>query len=347
MKRSVNLKLIASVLLVIITLGVLATCGSETAPKNPNIDYYTCSMHTQVRRDAPGQCPICGMDLVPVMKGGAGGKRGIGINPERQKSIGIKTGMARKKNVVKEIRTFGRVAFDPELAVAQGEYLVTLKSAPSLQKAARSRLKLLGMSDAEIDALSGRKGDASGLYLPQAGDTYWVYATLFESDLGSVHVGDAASVTLPAIPDNVYSGTVRSLDPVVDAVTRTLRARIQIENPDESLKPDTYVDVVLKADLGERLTVPKSAVLDTGRRKIVYVVYREISLFGVSLLVPIFRTGNTFEAQEITVMDHVDDDVIVSEGLAEGDTVVVNALFMVDSETQLRMTPDEHQGHVH
>jgi Cu(I)/Ag(I) efflux system membrane fusion protein len=222
-----------------------------------------------------------------------------------------------------------------------------LRGAPSLKTAVRKRLKLLGMSDVEIDALSQLHDDTSGLYLPTAGDTYWVYATLFESDLGGVNVGDAAVVTLPSNSDKVYSGTVRSLDPVVDSVTRSLRARIQIANPDAALKPDAYVDVVLQADLGDRLTVPRSAVFDTGKRQLVYVVSREIAVFGITAVMPGIGKGNHFEARIITTMGQTSKDVIVNTGLSAGDTVVVNALFMVDSETQLRATPEEHQGHVH
>ncbi|HSA59441.1 MAG TPA: efflux RND transporter periplasmic adaptor subunit [bacterium] len=300
----------------------LSSCAkSGQHEKDPDTAYYTCPMHHQIHMDHPGQCPICGMDLVRVdpKKGGGGPQSGITIPGDQQQLIGLRTEAAVKKRAVQEIRTVGRVAFDPDLAVAQREYLEIVKSVPALKDAARSNLRLKGMSEEEIRGLE-RKGASTNLYLPQTGDSVWVYATLYQDEANLVTPGLEAEVSLPSGPDEKFIGTIRAIDPVVNPITRSARARIEIPAGGGRLRPDTYVDVSLKVDLGEAILIPKSAVIDTGVRKVAFVV----------------RDGTNFQPRDIKTGPEAGDNVVVNEGIAEGEKVVASAAFMVDSESQLK-----------
>lgn len=335
---------ISAVLILFIVFAGIAACSPQEHA-DPNIDHWTCSMHPQVNKPGPGQCPICGMDLVPVYKQGSSLMPGIEISPDRQQQIGIKKASAQVKHVYKDIRTFGRIAYDPSLAVAQKDYLEAWRGRSALLSATRTKLKLLGMSDSEIAALPAKKGDASGLFLPGPKDTLWVYATLFEEDLLYVKAGDEVDVTLPAMPGKNLHGVVRSVDPVVDALTRTLRARIELTDSDGTLRPDQTADAVIHADLGENLTIPATALFDTGQHQWVYVdhadeVAAQDSFFRhVAILLRWHLAGygkNRFERRAIVRGGTAGKNVVIAKGLTAGETVVDDALFFVDSESQLK-----------
>lgn len=283
-----------SVILVLVGLAgfggiILPSCTrAGQHEKDPNISHYTCPMHPQIHEDHPGDCPICHMKLVPVYKEGGGsptqaptGGPSVQISPERQQLIGIKTATVLKKPVAREIRTVGRVAFDQELATAQREFLEIARNVPSLKSAATSRLRILGMSEEEIRNLD--RAPTTSLYLPKPGGIVWVYATLFAGEMDLVPPGTEAEISIPSGSEKTFTGTVRAVDPVVDPATRSVRARIEVPGAGGTLRPDTFVNVSLKVDLGEALTIPKSALIDTGTRKVAFVV----------------QEGNRFQSREI------------------------------------------------
>jgi len=331
---------ISALLGITITAGILLTSCSKSGQheKDPNVSYYTCPMHHEIHMDHPGECPICGMTLIPVYQEGGAESRGeprvrpdagVRISSDRQKLIGLKTETAVKKPATKEIRTVGRVAFDPDLAVAQREYIEILKNVPSLKDAARSNLRLKGMSEEEIRELD-RVG--KNLYLPAPGDTVWIYATLYQEEMNLVKPGMKAVITLPSDVGTPFSGEVKSVDPVVNPMTRSGRARIEIPGAGGKLRPDSYVDVSLRIDLGEALTIPKSAVIDTGMRKVAFVV----------------TDGQSFQSRDIKtgpeVVSASGGDVIVLEGISEGEKVVSSAAFLVDSESRLKAAASSPQS---
>lgn len=307
---------------------VLTSCAKGARQeKDPNISYYTCPMHPQIHEDHPGDCPICHMKLVPVYKEG-GGDTGVRISPDRQQLIGLKTAQAVRKQLSKEIRTVGRVAFDPDLAVAQREYLEIARNVPSLREASRSRLRLLGMSEDEIRDLD-RTG--KNLYLPGPEDSVWIYATLFQGELDAVQSGTEATVTLPSGDSRSFKGTVRAVDPVLDPMTRSARARIEVPKAGGVLRPDTYVNVLIPIEIGEVIAIPKSAVIDTGTRKIAFVV----------------RDGNLFETRELTTGPETSEEVSILQGIEEGETVAASAAFLIDSESQLKAAVSGMGEHKH
>ncbi|MBI4411044.1 MAG: efflux RND transporter periplasmic adaptor subunit [Deltaproteobacteria bacterium] len=332
--------LLIGLLAMTIAGGIFVACSKGGGSKalhdeQGEISHYTCPMHPQIHEDHPGECPICHMTLVPVYKEKIKpapttsrvptetGPSAM-ISAERQQLIGIKTVEAVRKPLTREIRTTGRVAYDPELAVAQREFVEVVKNVPSLKPSAMARLKLLGMSDTEIAELAKKKTVSSNLYLPTANQPLWIYATLYESETGIVQPGMSAEITLPSGGIETWQGTIRAVDPVVDAATRSFRARIEIDpvgaHGRAPLRPDTYVNVSIAIDLGEKIAIPQSAVIDSGTRKIAFVVH----------------DGEHFQSREIKTGSEAGDEIVVLDGIEEGETVVVSSTFMVDSESQLK-----------
>lgn len=317
-----NLKVIF-VIIPLLALG-LSACAGSRPHQDENISYWTCPMHPQIHKDEAGPCPICGMDLVPVYKKDAKPatsespvSSGITLSPEQQKKIGVKTAVVEALPLKKLIRASGRVAYDPELAVAIREYRETLRNVPSLKQQAASRLRLLGLSEAEIKGLSREGGRETALYLPGNRDKIWVYATLFTDDAAALKTG--SEVTVEMADGSHTLGVLRSLTPVVEATTRTITARIELKAT-PGLRPGTFVNVVLTHDLGAPLSIPKSAMVDTGARKLAFLVSENHEFVPIEI-----RTGSETE-----------DRIVVTQGLKEGDTVVSSATFFVDSETQLK-----------
>ena len=150
--------------------------------------------------------------------------------------------------------------------------------------------------------------------------TVWVYANVFQTDLGMIKPGNRVAVTVDAYPGRTFSGRVSEILPQVDANTRTARVRIVMPNPGLKLMPGMFVNVSLKIPLGKQLVVPASAVLNAGLRQVVFVSRGE---------------GN-FEPREVQTAEHAGDKAVVTKGLKAGETVVSSANFLIDSESQLQ-----------
>jgi len=150
--------------------------------------------------------------------------------------------------------------------------------------------------------------------------TVWVYAAVFQNDIGRIKVGDPAVVTVDAYPGRSFSGRVDTVWPQVDMATRTVRVRLVFSNPNLTLKPGMFVNVDLKIPMGRQLVIPATGVFQSGTRQIVFVD----------------RGGGTLEPREVTLGPRVMDDFIVLKGLEAGDRVVTSANFLIDSESQLQ-----------
>jgi membrane fusion protein, copper/silver efflux system len=264
------------------------------------------------------------------------GQAVVKVTEGRQQLIGVKIGEVKKRSFVKDIRTVGRVAYDPELYRAQEEYLGALltyervrgsslpeavERAKSLLESSRLRLRLQGLSDGQIDRLSRREGPDTSLLLSksQAG-TVWLYAEVYESELPFVKAGQIIEARTLAQPDIVFRGRIKAIDSVIDPKTRSARARAEIENQDGILKPDMYLNARIKVDMGERLTVPESAVMDSGTRRIVFVA----------------EGDGFFEPREVVLGAKSEDYYQVKSGLVEGEKVVTSGNFLIDSESKLK-----------
>jgi membrane fusion protein, copper/silver efflux system len=171
----------------------------------------------------------------------------------------------------------------------------------------------------------------------------WVLAEVAEQDIGLVKTGSVARISISAYPDRHFKGKVGFIYPTLDAATRTVQVRVELANPDGLLKPAMFANVELPvSNRGKVLTVPVSAVIDSGTRKIVLVRLTE----------------GRFEPRNVKLGSRGEDHVEVLEGLAEGEQVVTSANFLIDAESNLKAAlsgmggentpaPDQsrHEGH--
>ena len=148
----------------------------------------------------------------------------------------------------------------------------------------------------------------------------WVFAEVFQNDLGRVGPGDRAKLTVDAYPGRTFEGRVNFLYPQVDMTTRTVRARVAFPNPGLKLTPGMFVNVALLARHGQQLVIPASGVLQSGTRQVVFV----------------HRGDGYLEPREVELGSRSGDDFIVLKGLKEGEEIAISANFLIDSESQLQ-----------
>jgi len=296
---------------------------------------YGCSMHPEVVQDHPGSCPICGMDLALMesMEGDTeedrvAGRATVRISDDSQRQVGIKTTEVQKKSLEMIVRAYGRVVYDPELYNAQQDFLSArlavrqsgLGVGSATLEAAKVRLRLLGMALAQIRDLASRGRVDERLLHGTRGGKALVYAQIYESDIALVHAGQEARAWAPAYPGKVFTGRVISLDPVLDPETRSLRAHLEVKDPQRRLKPGMSLNVRVQNSLGETLTIPETAVLRTGERNLVFVD----------------KGQGRFQPREIQTGHQSGGWVQVLSGLSQGERVVHDGTFLLDSESQLR-----------
>jgi RND family efflux transporter MFP subunit len=148
----------------------------------------------------------------------------------------------------------------------------------------------------------------------------WVYAQVFQNDVGRIKPGDTAEITVDSYPGRIFSGRIEEILPQVDMATRTVRVRLAMANPGLKLKPGMFVNVDLKTSLGRQLVVPASAVFQSGTRQLVFLNHGNGSL----------------EPKEITAGSRAGDDFVVLKGLKAHQSIVTSANFLIDSESQLQ-----------
>ena len=345
---------------------------------------YQCSMHPQIVSDEPGNCPICGMKLMPVEEeptsaptrggraiafyrhpmrpdvtspvpakdemgmdyvpvyvdeiqggqaSGVPGHAPFTLSPARQQLIGVRRARVERRPLAVAIRAVGTVAYDPGLYQAIVEYRQAVRAraelaqsalpealagADGLVRAAAVKLRQKGISEAQLGQVARGGGDPTNLLLP--GKSVWVYAQVYEYELGLVRPGQTLTITAPSLPGRRFTARVAAIDPILDPATRTARVRALVSTPAADLRPESFVDVTIEAPLGERVAVPEDAVLDTGTRRIVFVV----------------RGQGEFEPRAVELGRDAQGFYEVLSGLTEGEEVVVAANFLIDSESRFR-----------
>lgn len=158
------------------------------------------------------------------------------------------------------------------------------------------------------------------LYTVSDLSTVWVYAQVFQTDLGKVKPGDPTQVTVDTYPGRTFRGRVDSILPQIDANTRTARVRLVFSNRGLKLTPGMYVNVVLKTPLGRQLVAPASAIFHSGTQQVVFVNH-----------------GNgQFEPRAVEAGLQVGDQIIIKKGVRAGEPIVTSANFLIDSESQLQ-----------
>jgi len=252
-------------------------------------------------------------------------------------------------------------AYSPELFTAENEYLLALQnarfltnstaadrqSAESLANSARRRLELLEVGDAELRDLEtrGKAGDEllfraplsghvitknavegqsfiAGEPLYEIGDMMhlWLRASLFEYEISAVTTGAIARAVFPHLNNLSLPCTVQFIYPHIDAQTRRAEIRLNLDNTNHVVRPGMWANVELEIPLGEGLAVPASALIDSGTRRIAFVD----------------RADGHLEPRDVKVGATADEYTQVLSGLKAGEKVVTRALFMIDSESQLK-----------
>ena len=245
--------------------------------------------------------------------------------------------------------------YSPEVLTAQRELLEARKWAatnPQLLEAARNKLRYWKIPDplieeveqsgevqptitmvADQDGVVIKRRVAVGDYVKEGAvlldladlDRLWLLFDAYEEDLTNIRVGDQVEYAVPALPGRTFHARITFIDPLLNPQTRTVPLRAEVGNPNGLLKPEMFVRGVVRSAIGGRaplLTVPKTAVMWTGPRSVVYV-----AVPGAN--VP------SYEFREVTLGEAVGDQYLVQEGLFAGERVVVNGAFVIDAAAQL------------
>jgi Cu(I)/Ag(I) efflux system membrane fusion protein len=377
--------------------------GSEYADEHTETEadqetIWTCSMHPQIRQPEPGDCPICGMELIPLdQEEGEADPREIRMSPTAMQLASVQTQTVASGKAHKTVRLDGKVQADerevysqsshvpgriekltinftgqyvkkgfpvayvysPELVTAQEELFEaqTLKETqPELYRATYEKLKNWKLTDAQIEKIlaAGKPreqfpvlADFSGYVtkkLINPGDyvnrgqtiyhianlsTVWVLFDVYESDISWVNKGEEVTFTVASLPGEKFSGKISYIDPVIDPQTRVAKARVQVNNSALELKPEMFVSGEVNAGLSgdeESIVVPRSAVMWTGKRSVVYV--KKNTTDNVS-----------FVMREVLLGPNLGNSYIIEEGLKAGEEIAVNGTFSIDAAAQLAGKP--------
>ncbi len=365
----------------------------EQSDQNGNIE-YTCSMHPQVRQDEPGDCPICGMDLIPVSDADDHQDDDPFLFTMRESHstwANVRTQKVQALHAGTTMRLTGKVAvnereermltahfpgrierlyadytgrfisqgerlatlYSPELMQAQQELIQAAsvkESQPRLYLAARERLKLFNLTEAQINSIeeSGQPSATTDIFATRSGyltqravsegdyvntgqtlfaiaglGSVWVELDAYENQIGQIKREQQAIIELPARPETELRGQVEFVDPFINPQTRTARVRLTMSNPGNLLKPGMLVNARLTGTGQHQLVVPETAVLWTGKRSVVYVKKSQ-------------DNGFTFEFREVETGPRTAEGYTVLSGLSEGEEIAVSGVFAIDAAAQLR-----------
>jgi len=359
---------------------------------------YTCSMHPSVRQSEPGNCPICGMELIPANQEGSESDAGVSnyelkMTEAAARLAEVQTTEVVKDLAVKKVRMPGKIAVDerrvsnvtahfpgritqlyvdytgariqkgeplasiysPQLLSAQRELLETQKhkeSNPALYQSTRRKLELWELPEEEIQKIESSGDVINELDIVSPAEGYvlkrniseqdhvmegtvmyeianlskvWVTFEAYESELAGLAEGDKITFTVEAYPGETFEAEITYIDPTLDPQSRTATVRAEAPNPDRRLKPQMFTEGVISSEISggkEQILIPKSAVLWTGERSVVYVHKR-------------VNGQPVFEFREIVLGPRVGDQYVVKSGVEAGEEVVTNGNFKIDSAAQL------------
>ncbi|WP_424963864.1 efflux RND transporter periplasmic adaptor subunit [Ekhidna sp.] len=395
------------VLIVGILIGwlLIGGSGSESLEELPTdhsaMDHadgttWTCSMHPQIQREEPGNCPICGMELIPMKQDeddGEAGQYSVKLSNAAMKIAEVEMSTIERKAPYKEVYLPGKVMADerniaeltarypgrieklmvnftgqkvrkgqvlakiysPELVTAQRELFEAMKfkeTNPSYYRATRNKLKLWDLTEAQIDQIE-QSGDVDfyfdvlspitgtvtmrhvtlGDYVKEGTALFevvdlshvWVMFDAYESDIPWIKMRDKIKFSIKSIPGREFNATVTFIDPVLNPMSRVAKVRAELDNPKDLLKPEMLADGILKTMLpgsGDQLVIPKSAILWTGKKAVVYVMTDD--------------HNNMFQFREIDLGADAGDYYVVESGLSEGEMVATNGVFKIDAAAQLK-----------
>ncbi|WP_298246664.1 efflux RND transporter periplasmic adaptor subunit [uncultured Christiangramia sp.] len=377
--------------------------GSDSGGKTGDHDHetskaesmWTCSMHPQIMQPEPGDCPICGMDLIPAENSSEGLAAnqfsltdnamklaniqtsivGEGSGLEGKISLSGKIEINEDKKAVMPAHFNGRIeklyvktvgemvkrgqivasVYSPELVAAQQELITAAKlknSQPQLYNAVRKKFNNWMISDAMLDEIvqtgnvrtnwpvhSNVTGTITEIMVEEGSHiqdampilkvsnlgTVWAVFDAYESQISNLEEGQTLDIRVNALQNKKLSGKISFIDPILDTDSRTVEVRVILNNDSNKLKPGMFVEAevdVEQAVKTETLEVPKTAVMWTGERSLVYL-----------------KTSSTepvFEMREVVLGNSSGKTYQVLSGLESGTEIVTNGTFTVDAAAQLQ-----------
>jgi membrane fusion protein, copper/silver efflux system len=224
-----------------------------------------------------------------------------------------------------------------------------------LVASARQRLMLLGVKQSQIAELerSGKADIRIAIYTPFSGvviekmveqgqyvnagevlfniadlSSVWVEVEVYENELSNIHVGQQVEIRSQSFPESLFTGRIAFIYPFLDPKTRTIKARVQLANPGLKLKPDMFVNAIIRVPFAPQIVVPVTALIDTGKRQVVWVE----------------SSPGMFEPRTVEVGQQSGDKVQILSGLSPGDKVAVSGAYLIDSESQLKGGGNNHEN---
>jgi membrane fusion protein, copper/silver efflux system len=367
----------------------------ENETQSASNTLWTCSMHPQIKLGEPGDCPICGMDLIPATQATSGNSNPMvfemtaeavamaqihttkiaGVNPSGELFLTGKIQADERENASVTAKFPGRIEklfvtftgeqvragqklatiYSPELMAAQRELLEAVKSKaafPQLYTAAKEKLKLWKLTESQIseieqsgsireqfDILSDQSGvvtqrniaigdyvnTGSVLFTVVNLNKLWVLLDAYESDLPFLSPGNEINFSVAGNTAETFKAKITFIDPMLNANTRSASIRAEITNTGNKLKPEMFVTASIKTaakTTTSGVTVPRTAVLWSGKRSVVYVK------------VPNSETPG-FEMREVTLGNRMGENYLIESGLQPGEEIVTNGVFAIDAAAQL------------
>lgn len=247
--------------------------------------------------------------------------------------------------------------YSPELLNAQEEYLLAISGSAGsrLKSSARTRLLLWDITEAQIQKLDRTRkpmtlveilSPLTGYIISKSiiegghvkpGQTLfkiadikkvWVLGDIYEFELSLIKLGQKVKITSRSFPGQSFPGEISYMYPNLNPKTRSIKIRIEMDNPDEKFKPGMFMNIQVEIDQGIQLAVPESAVLQSGVRNIVF------SSKGKGMFVP----------KEVEIGSLTNGYYPVLKGLTEGEVVVSSGNFFLDSESKLMATGEGMMG---
>ncbi len=364
--------------------------ANATSADARKILFYQSAMHPWIKSDKPGRCTICGMELTPVYEGEkgldeTGGENIVALTQNQIQVLHVQTAEAKTRPLARTLRVAGMIddnAMRHRLIsayvdgridklhvnflgaeVVEGQPLAEFYS-PSLLQAEREyrqlggelkqntalRLRQMGLTPAQIDALDQKPADAltSQILSPISGtvvaqsiyegqyaatgqqlfeladfSTMWFMFRAYEQDMPWIKTGLPVIVTTPSIPNKEFVGKINFIDPNFEEATRSAQVRVELENPlvngRRELLHRLYADGKIELEAPAVLTIPRSAVIQTGADAVVYLD----------------QSGGAYEHTIVKTGRQGDTFVEVLSGLKEGDMVVTNGNLLIDGQAEM------------
>lgn len=380
------------IIALVTSLILLVSCGKKKQVTAASSIYYTCSMHPQVIQNKPGNCPICGMQLIQVNNSIAAKADEISLSKEQIELGNIHSDTIGKSSIGDRLvltatlnfdqmkatsvssRVMGRVErlyyknlgdfvkkgsplfdlYSEELNNAKQEYLLALDKRKTfasetvidfdqLIQSSRNKLLLWGLSEQQIYELEKNKKanpvttfySAANGYITQMdireGDyvmeggtivkladlsTLWAEAQVYTSQMAGINSSSTASVQLPDFENKEIAGKIDFVNPEINPDTRINLIRVSIPNPGNLLKPGMPAYVILKSPKQQSLTLPIDAVIRDGKGATVWIQ----------------TSSSSFKSVMVETGLESDDRIEIKSGLKEGDVVVIQGTYLLNSE---------------